>query len=170
MRLAFILGIAITAAAAVSPSAGAQVPKQLSSHKDWTTFAYAEKGKKVCYAAAKPADSEPKAVKRGEIFFLITLRPAEKVVDEVSMVAGYPFKDGSEVVVEVDGKKFDLFTDTETAWARAVQTDKAIVQAMVKGNDLVVRGTSARGTKTVDRYSLQGFKAAHEAILKACAG
>ncbi|MBM3508732.1 MAG: hypothetical protein FJX61_01145 [Alphaproteobacteria bacterium] len=168
MRLALVLAMTITAA--LSVPAGAQAPKQLSAHKDWTTFTYAEKGKKVCYAAAKPVDSEPKAVKRGEIFFLVTLRPAEKVVDEVSMVAGYPFKDRSEVVVEIDGKKFDLFTDTETAWAQAAQTDKAIVQAMVKGNDLVVRGTSARGTKTVDRYSLQGFKAAHEAILKACAG
>ncbi len=168
MRPALVLGIAI--ATALSVPAGAQAPKQLSAHKDWTSFSYVEKGKKACYAAAKPADSEPKAVKRSEIFFLVTLRPAEKVVDEVSMVAGYPFKDGSEVVVEVDGKKFDLFTDTETAWARAAQTDKAIVQAMTKGNDLVVRGTSARGTKTVDRYSLQGFKAAHEAILKACAG
>ncbi|MSP51774.1 MAG: hypothetical protein EXQ91_05200 [Alphaproteobacteria bacterium] len=162
--------VIVAALAIISVGADAQAPKMLSAHRDWSVFSYTEHGKKVCYAAAKPANSVPSTTKRGEIFFLVTFRPAEKVSDEVSVQLGYPVKDGSEVAVDIDGKKFELFTDTETAWARTAQIDKAIVQAMIKGSDLVVRGASARGTKTTDHYSLQGFKAAHEALVKACPG
>jgi hypothetical protein len=38
----------------------------------------------------------------------------------------------------------------------------------VKGAAMVVVGTSERGTKTTDTYSLKGFTAAYGAISKAC--
>ena len=39
---------------------------------------------------------------------------------------------------------------------------------MIRGARLVVKGTSSRGTKTTDTYSLKGFSAAFKAIGKAC--
>jgi len=68
----------------------------------------------------------------------------------------------------IDGQDFDLFTDGDSAWARDAETDRKLVQAMVRGNSMVVRGTSSRGTLTVDTYSLSGFTAARNAINKAC--
>ena len=46
--------------------------------------------------------------------------------------------------------------------------DKAIVEAMKRGNELVVRGTSARGVQPADRYALGGFTAGLAEINKAC--
>ena len=39
---------------------------------------------------------------------------------------------------------------------------------MKAGKQLIVRGTSSRGTATTDTYSLAGFSAALAAIDKAC--
>ena len=39
---------------------------------------------------------------------------------------------------------------------------------MIKGSKMVAVGTSSRGTKTKDTYSLSGFTKAYKAINKAC--
>ena len=46
--------------------------------------------------------------------------------------------------------------------------DATIVRSMVKGLALSVRGTSKKGTFSLDTYSLRGFSAARKAIVKAC--
>ena len=90
------------------------------------------------------------------------------MANEVGFTAGYAYQKDSEAVVEVDGKKFTLFTHQDGAWAADAKADNALVQAMMKGRRLVIHGTSSRGTKTVDTYSLIGFTRAHKAIGKAC--
>ncbi|MGB1026239.1 MAG: invasion associated locus B family protein, partial [Rhodospirillaceae bacterium] len=40
---------------------------------------------------------------------------------------------------------------------------------MKRGRDMIVKGTSSRGTVTTDTYSLSGVTAAMNAIDKACA-
>ena len=94
--------------------------------------------------------------------------PADKVKGEVSVAAGYIYKDGKEAEAEVDGKKFKLFTRGENAWAYDPGSDKAMVAALKSGKQMTVRGTSSRGTATTDTYSLSGFTAALAAIDKAC--
>jgi len=86
----------------------------------------------------------------------------------VSFVAGYGFKDGSAAELDVGGKKFNLFTKDDTAWARDAATDKAIVDAMLKGKQAVIKGGSARGTATTDTYTLAGFPQVLAEIDKAC--
>ena len=44
----------------------------------------------------------------------------------------------------------------------------ALVQSMIRGAKMVVRGTSWRGTKTTDTYSLKGFTAAYNKITETC--
>jgi len=140
----------------------------IGSFKDWDAYSYTEKGNKVCYIAAVPLDSEPKNVKRGPIFFYVTHRAKGKVSDEVSLFMGYPLRGKTAVRVEIEGQRFDLDTQGENAWTKSTKQDIKLVAAMIKGNEMVVRGTSKRGTRTVDRYSLLGFTAAHRAIDKAC--
>jgi hypothetical protein len=62
-----------------------------------------------------------------------------------------------------------LATRASTAWLDEDDAARRLIQAMRRGRELEVRGTSSRGTDTVDRYSLHGFSAAHDAIDKACA-
>jgi hypothetical protein len=70
--------------------------------------------------------------------------------------------------VAIGDQSFELFTQGDGAWAKDKQADDALVKAMIKGLDMVVKGTSSRGTETIDTYSLSGFTKAYEAIGKAC--
>lgn len=126
--------------AATVATASAADPRLLGTFKDWNAFAFDEGGHKVCYLSSQPKKKEPAAAKRGDIYVLVTHRPAEKALDVVSVVVGYPLKKDSESTLDVAGKSFKLFTDGETAWARDADTDKAVTAAMrdAKGKSMVV--------------------------------
>jgi Invasion associated locus B (IalB) protein len=148
--------------AAVSPS------ERLGAADSWTAFDFREKSGKVCYVAGEPQKSEPPGARRKPPVAMVTHRPGEKVADVVSFDEGYPLKDGSDVSLGIEGTKFQLFTKGGTAWARTPELDKAIVEAMAKGRQAVVRGTSQKGGATTDTYSLTGFAEALAMIDKAC--
>ena len=168
MRLAFlpvVLGLALLG---VTAAAAQDRPKLIGEYKDWDAFTYQEDGKPVCFVSSSPLDSSPKNVNRGDIYILVTHRPESKTLDEISVYTGYPYEDSSVATVDVDGRNFELFTKDDTAWAYDAEADKKLVRAMVRGSKMGIRGTSQRGTSTIDRYSLQGFTAARNAINKAC--
>ena len=142
--------------------------KSLGGYRDWEAYRVTENGKKVCYVASLPRKMVGKYKKRGDVVAFVTHRPAHKERDVVSFVAGYAFKKGSSVEVAIDGRKFSLFTKDDTAWARSEAAERAIVKAMIKGKRMAVRGTSSRGTRTTDTYSLLGFTRAYKKINQAC--
>jgi invasion protein IalB len=150
----------------------AQTPKALGTFDSWIAIELPEKSSKVCYMVARPAKSQPDGAKRGDVLLTITHRPAAKQRDEVSFQAGYPYKAGAPVTVEIEKKKFELFTRPESepdgAWSRDAAMDKALVDAMRGGKTVLVKGTSARGTETADSFSLGGFAKAYAEIGKAC--
>lgn len=141
----------------------------LGEHGPWIASKLAEADKPVCHMSAMPDKAEGKYAKRGQPYAIVTHRPAEKTVGEVSFQAGYTFKADSAVSVTIDrNKPFELFTNGGFAWARTRDDDKALVKAMRGGSRMVVKGTSSRGTLTTDTYSLSGFTAAYKAISSAC--
>lgn len=159
---------ALALAVLCSPSF-ASAPDPLGEFGHWAGWALEEQGGKLCYIYSEPTKSEGDYTRRGDTYMQVTHRPAGNSRNVVSITAGYPYRENSEVEVVVDGdRKFALFTDGDTAWARDSRTDNALVQAMRAGRTMVVRGTSARGTLTTDTYSLNGVTAAHNAISKAC--
>jgi invasion protein IalB len=162
--LAVVVALALPGAGA----AQAQDIKSLGQFEDWRAFTFQEDGNKVCYMASQPQKAEGDYTQRGEIYAMVTHRPAQGTQNVVSFVIGYPFKDDSRVNVSIDGKGFTLFTHKDTAWAPDKETDRALVQAMRAGRTMIVKGVSARDTETTDTYSLLGFTAAHNAINKAC--
>jgi Invasion associated locus B (IalB) protein len=141
---------------------------RIGGSKGWDAFAYAEKGAKVCYLVGLPEKSEPANLNRGRIDAYVTHRPAEKALNVVHFDVGYPFKPGSSAELDIDGKKYTLFTDKEAAWSADAATDKAIAEALAKGRRATLKGTSARGSNTTDTYALEGFTDALAAIDKAC--
>lgn len=150
-------------------SAAAQNPTPLIDNPGkWGAFTVKEKDGTACYLAGKPDDMAPDNVNRGPVWLLVTHRPHRQVSHEVSIYIGYPFKKDSTVTVDIDGKKLEMFTDGETAWARDAAADRILTQAMRDGLKLVVQGISSRGTNTTDQYSLKGFTRAHNAINDAC--
>lgn len=168
-RQRFLIVFSLMAFAAIEP-AYADEPKLLATEGKWSAYSYVENKKTVCYILSQPAQDEGKYARRGEIYALITNRPSDGSKNVFSYIAGYPYKPGSDVIVEIDGSEFTLFTQDDTAWAPDAATDDKIAQAMAKGSSMVVKGVSARGTSTVDTYSLEGSGAAHKAMTQACDG
>ena len=158
----------VAAVLGLSAPALAQGIERLGDFGDWSSFRFTEDGNKACYMASQPKKAEGDYTKRGEVYAIVTHRPSEKRRDEVSIVAGYAYQKDSSVEIAIGDRTFDLFTQDDGAWARDKEADKALVEAMVKGRDMVVKGTSARGTLTTDTYSLSGFTKAYQAINKAC--
>ncbi len=134
----------------------------------WSAYLYNGKSGPVCYLAGAPQKSEPAKFKRKPPSATVTHRPRENVFNVVNFDEGYPLKPGSDASLDIDGAKFDLFTKDNGAWSRTADTDKAIVEAMVKGRTAVITGTAAKGPTTTDTYSLAGFTQTLALIDKAC--
>ena len=151
-----------------SPGALAQDIQRLGDFGDWSAFKYEEAGGPVCYMASQPKKDEGNYQRRGDIYAQVSHRPNEDLRDEVSFVAGYEHKENSWVFVSVGSQKARFFTQGDGAWAPDGDTDKRMIEAMIRGRTLIVEGTSARGTATKDTYSLIGFTKAYETISQAC--
>lgn len=143
-------------------------PRLIGTYGDWAAYIFIEDGNKVCYMASQPKKDEGNYSKRGDIFALLTHRPAEGTRNVFSYITGYTYKPGSDATVKVDGDRFVLFTQDETAWTPDAASDNKLAEAIKKGSKMVVTGTSSRGTLTTDTFSLKGSSSAHEAISKEC--
>jgi hypothetical protein len=151
-------------------TAQADEPRLIGTYGDWSAYMFTENGHKVCYMASKPRKAEGQYTRRGEIFALITHRPAEGTRNVFSYITGYPYKSGSDVKVTVDGKAFTLFTQDDTAWTPDAKTDNQLAAAIKRGTKMVVKGTSSRGTLTTDTFGLSGSTKAHKKISESCRG
>ncbi len=155
---------------AAAPPVGAQPPQALGSYRDWHAYAFdAEADGRICYVASVPTKQEGNYSRRGNPAVLVTRRPGGEGIDEVSVQPGYSYLGGSEVTVKIGDETFTLFTQGEHAWARTPEEDRRLIEAMKRGSDMAVRGTSPRNTYSDDTYSLRGFTRAYEAMVAACA-
>lgn len=163
-----LLAFTVVLLTASSARAGSTEPKLLGTFGDWSAYTYVDGESPVCYILSSPKKATGSYKKRGEIFVLVTHRPAEKTRNTFSIMAGYTFKDDSTAVVTIDKQKFALFTHNDSAWAPDAATDTRLAGAMKKGASMVIKGTSTKGTATLDTYGLKGTGAAFDAIDKAC--
>jgi hypothetical protein len=166
LLLTGLIGLAPTLACA-------DAPKAIDTFGDWAAYASGAPKPTNCYVSGKPAKSEPKAAKRGEVFLQVSFRKASggepAATNEVSYLAGYPYKKDSDAELAVGGMKVALFTEGDGAWAKDANTDAQIVAALKQGKSAMVKGTSAKGTVTTDTFALTGFDKALAAVMKACA-
>ena len=141
----------------------------LGSFDNWSAYSYKDGSDHVCYMASQPTKSQGKYARRDDVFLIVTHRPENKTFDVVNVVAGYTYKSTSKPQLSIDkNKAIELKRHEDTAWAKDAATDEKLVAEMKKGSNAVLVGTSARGTKTTDTFSLKGFSKAYEAISKAC--
>ena len=140
----------------------------LGQNDKWEAFSNQQAGKTVCYIGSEPTEMRGKYKKRGASYAMVTHRPSEKSLNVISIKAGYRHKAGSEVTVVIGKDQFKLFTADGWAFAYDSKADDALVKAMKRGVEMIVKGISSRGTSTTDRYSLKGFTAAYRTIGRAC--
>jgi invasion protein IalB len=150
-----------------SDSATAQQAERIGTFGDWDAYTRGSGNNRFCYMVSKPKEASLQS-RRGDIFFLVWHRPGNNEHDIVQVDIGYPFKDNSEVEVQIGGDSWSLFTRDESAWTYKTDDDKALVAALRKGARMTVKGVSSRGNPTTDTYSLKGTSAAYQAINRAC--
>ena len=157
-------------AAAPAPGVGDTQPTLLGQYADWGAYTASPGGNKVCFALAKPktTKTEPAGRKRDPSYVFVSTRPTEKVKNEISVIIGYPFKTSSDASAEVGTAKFAMYTQNDGAWIKNVAEEARMVDAMRKGVDLTVKGTSGRGTQSTDQYSLKGLAQALDKIEQEC--
>lgn len=162
----------LSSVALIAGPAFADAPQALGIFKDWSAYQNGSGATQSCYALAKPVSSEPKKARRDPIYFLISDWPARHAKAEPEVVPGYPYKEGSMVTAEVGADKFTFFTkndgDAGGAWIKDPADEQRLIAAMRNGAQLIVTGTSRRGTLTRDTYSLGGISDALDKIHSAC--
>lgn len=146
----------------------AQAETNLGSFSNWTAWEDSDPSGKICYISAEPNDWQPRNVNRDPIHFLVTHQKGTKVHNEVSTIIGYPFDTKIVASATIDGKSYDMITDKSHGWLAVEASNAAFVGAMKAGAELTVVGTSKRGTRTTDTYSLKGVTAAMAKIDSAC--
>jgi hypothetical protein len=148
---------------------GAQ-PNLLGQYGEWGAYTAVATGSKVCFALARPQESKtnPAGKPRDPTYMFVASRPAENVRNEVSVTIGYAFKAGADATIEIGSAKFALYTQSDGAWIKNAAEEGRMVEAMRKGSDLVVTGTSARGTHSTDRYTLKGLSQALDRAAQEC--
>jgi Invasion associated locus B (IalB) protein len=142
--------------------AGAAKPTLLGQYGDWGAYTASPGGKKICFAIARPSSSatEPPGKPRNPSYMFISSRPAEKVINEISIVIGYSFKPSSEATAEVGSASFALYTQQDGAWIKNAQEEAHVIDAMRTGQSAIIKGVSSKGTKSIDTFSLKGLSQA----------
>jgi hypothetical protein len=149
---------------------GGTEPTLIGQFGTWGAYAATPNGKRVCFALAKPTTSKtnPPNRPRDPAYAFVSTRPAEKVVNEVSIMIGYALKPGSESTLEVGGAAYAMYTQGDGLWIKNAAEEDQMVQAMRRAADVVVKGVSAKGTETTDTFSMKGLSQALDRIAQDC--
>ena len=161
---------ATAAPAAATAAAGGAEPTLIGQFGTWGAYTATPNGKRVCFALAKPASSKtnPPNRPRDPAYAFVSTRPAEKVVNEVSVMMGYLLKPGSESTLGVGGASYSMYTQGDGVWIKNAAEEERMVEAMRHSADVVVKGISAKGTETTDSFSLKGLSQALDRIAQEC--
>jgi hypothetical protein len=156
-----ILGIAALLGLSLAAPAAAEPANMLGVFGNWTAYSTGSGSNLTCYALSKPRATRPAGTKRGAIYLMVSDWPSRKVKGEPQVIYGYQGKEGGAAALGVGNDKFTFFIRNNgkegSAWLQQLGDNTRLISAMQDGVSVVAAGTSARGTKTSDTYSLSGF-------------
>lgn len=158
--LAFFSLMAATAASQAQP-----LPSPLGRFQDWDGYQAAQNGKPYCYIL-----STPKTAPSNDAHISITRFLGRGLEQQVNISFGTHINGGQPVQAVIDGqKRFELQSHSETGgWFADVKQEKQFVDALKKGQWLVVQAQGDGDEKFSHRYSLFGITAAHNAMQQNC--
>tara|TARA_B100001175_G_scaffold282391_1_gene261464 strand:- start:94 stop:603 length:510 start_codon:yes stop_codon:yes gene_type:complete len=141
--------------------------KKIGKFKDWEALIVTSDSGKVCFAQSSPILQAPKSNKRDAKLF-IAFRPAEKIINEISVTAGYEFNNNTVTAQSGKNKfKFDI-KEQGFAWIADTKVEFRMIKRMKKGSRIMITGYNQKGSQTIDHYSLLGFTKAYNSTKKSC--
>jgi hypothetical protein len=159
-RAAAVLVFSLSLAGA----AAAQSVRLIGDYRDWSAYSASEGAGALCFAVSKPKEVTPIPDGYTEGYLYLTNRPGEGISNEFNLVAGFAFAADSQAMLSVGGQTFELFTENDAAWLLDPALGDTLAGAIRAGSTLVVDGTSDRGIKVTQVFSLSGATAASRAI------
>ncbi|MFN3626946.1 MAG: hypothetical protein ACK4S3_03595, partial [Parvibaculum sp.] len=84
------LGLTFAVTGLAATASAQEAPKLLGRYDDWSAYSYGSGNDRMCYAMTTPTKSVPAGANRGDIYFMVTHRPARNTKNEISMRIGYP--------------------------------------------------------------------------------
>jgi invasion protein IalB len=154
--------------ALLSAQANAQTVELVETQGAWGLYADSATPKQVCFIAAQPQSVEPQGANRGPIYFYISAWPKDGVKAEPSVKVGYPIDAAKDMTVAIGDGTFKLFAKAERGFISDAAEESKLIEAMKTGTTAIVKATSARGTETIDTYSLSGLGAALQKMAETC--
>ena len=152
--------------------AAAEPANLLGVFGNWSAYTTGTGSSQTCYALSKPRATRPAGTKRSAIYLMISDWPSRKVKAEPQIVYGYQGKENGVAALAVGSDKFSFFIRNNgkegSSWLQQLSDNDRLIDAMHNGVSAVAMGTSSRGTKTSDTYSLAGFNDALAKIHAAC--
>ena len=144
----------------------------LKNFKNWCAGEHKGNESKSCIMISSPISEKgnPPYKSRGTVLATIYHMPSEGNNRVIYITTGYTYKKDTIVTIKIDQNKeheFNIIED-DSAFSDDDNVDKQIIDQMEKGNKMKVVGSSSRGTKTTDIYSLVGFSAAYTYISNLC--
>lgn len=156
------------AAKKTASSTGPNGATQVGVYGDWAAYTAANGASKMCFAQSEPKARSPANLKETKAYLFVTIRPADRVANELASVLNFSTKEDGPAVLSIGDAKYDLITKGQHAWVKNPSDEAAAIGTMAKGRTVLVQATSARGNKTSDRYSLEGFAQALERARSDC--
>jgi len=146
----------------------AEEVKKIGKFKDWETMVIKNDTQFVCFAQSKPVLQSPKKNPR-EARLFVSFRPNKKILDEISITAGYEFNKKNSITAKSGKSKYKFDISQEGfAWLADDKEEKKMIKSMKRGSRIMITGYNQEGSQTIDHYSLLGFTKAYGAAKKSC--
>jgi hypothetical protein len=153
----------------VTTPAGAQ--EYIETFTDWIAYQYDEQDGQggtgqTCFMVSEAKSHSGPGEEPSRVY--VTHRPWRDETGVVSIDFGFDVNDDTTINAAVGANQFELKTwGTALAWPYDGK-DREMVNAMIRGIELVVTAGAAAGGSTSDTFSLRGFSAAFEEINRVC--
>lgn len=142
--------------------------KQVATFGDWGAYVAQNGRSRLCYALSEPKSRSPANLRDTKAYLFVSFRPADKVRNEFAAILNFKTKEKGPGSLVIGDANYDLITMGENAWIKSPTDEASAINTMQKGGTMTLQAISARGNKTSDRYSLQGFSQALEQAKRDC--
>ncbi len=121
-----------------------------------------------CYIGSRAIDTDLSPDKNRGNFYILVYKNIGNPETVIQIEAGYDYKIGPKININIDNGDYEFYTTKDLPSAAWTENDDKVIFAMKKGLKLIVTGESSRGTITNDTYTLKGFTASYNKLIKDC--
>ena len=146
----------------------AQSVQVLGDFRNWSAFTANDGAGIICFSMSKPKEVEPTPDGYTQAYVFLTTRSTQNIKNEFNLIAGYQFDDTASAFARVGSRTYDLYTKEDAAWLKDVSESEAFARALRAGSIMIIEGTTQKGVKIIQTYSLSGVTAASRAVNAAC--